>query len=208
MKSLIKAWGLLDPKQTLPSMVEGDTLVVSWSHSSLGQAKKLHIPKFLYSCFQHLCILSSRARSTTISPLLQSYLPSFGSLGLLGRSSWEWYPAGTRAFVRSMHHVCMGRGQGDRGRESHFCVKARKRTRHWKNYGQERIPTAQQYPCMASPLDRELSTQLWSRALRQGGYCILLLWLGRCSCLYSVLGLWVSSSGQTLLFCDPEATMG
>lgn len=88
-ESLTQAWGLLDPKQTLPSMVEGDRLMVAWRHSSLGQAKELHIPKSLHSCFQHLCILSSGARSTTISPLLLSYLPSFGSLGLVGRSSWE-----------------------------------------------------------------------------------------------------------------------
>lgn len=87
MKSLTQARGLLDPKQTLPNMVEGDRLMVAWCHSSLGQAKELHIPKFFYSCLQHLCVLSSGARSTTISPLLQSYLPSFGSLGLAGRSS-------------------------------------------------------------------------------------------------------------------------
>lgn len=110
---------------------------------------------------------------------------------------WEFRTSGqelmgvTWVFVRSMHRVCMGRGQGDRGRESHFCVKARKRARCWKNYGQERVPAAQQYSCMASPLDRELRTQVWSHALRQGGYCIFLwLWLGRCSCLYSVGGTW------------------
>lgn len=103
----------------------------------------------------------------------------------MGRRSWELYSA----FVRNVHHVCMGRGHRSRGRESPFCVKAKEGAGHWRTGGQEQVPTAHQSLHVANALGRRAhdpGVELW----QGGSHVVLSLWPGRCSCLHSAESTW------------------
>lgn len=88
----------------------------------------------------------------------------------MGRSLWEWYPAGAWVVLRNVHRVCMGRGRGDRGREVHFCGKGKRRSQTREELWAGTCPHSPAVPCMASPRGasrqraQHPSVELWFEA--------------------------------------------
>lgn len=60
-------------------------IVPAWDRPSLS----------FHSCFGGLSPLSSVVHSSILLLILLSYVPAFGRLGLVGRSSWELNSAGS-----------------------------------------------------------------------------------------------------------------